>query len=437
MPEGVYERRNHNVSFLAGMQTYSAQPVFVGGNGAGDYCLRFFSISNFGDCKDMLTTSFLYTQENGKTFSTREDADVYIKLYLQNTESGQLLAEALKKAGLEDIVDMPAEKIMDYRNIPEIREKLDKLAESDPSALSMIYMYLNNIQAPLDKIQPVVEFEEEEEKSYWEAIMIPKTMPEWKKELLMEQGYENLQEQTLLRKKNKEFLPLTQLTGSWEWFDHQFGMMRFGLLWGTSLILAGIIAARSLGGSFQNQMTGMLYTQKKGRGTALYKVLSVMAVSGAVYLALSIVFALVCIWVFRLDLYWDVSLAAISTTRFPITIGGYWLFQLGVGLAAVLIMAVIFSTAMMVTRSFFAGSAISVGISLLLLGLIANVPAAQNSILLMGSPIGLYLNVGKFLQERFLFSILPHFEGVMLLIWCGISAVLAAVGFMRFRKSAL
>lgn len=100
-------------------------------------------------------------------------------------------------------------------------------------------------------------------------------------------------------------------------------------------------------------------------------------------------------------------------------------------------MAVIFSTAMMVTRSFFAGSAISVGISLLLLGLIANVPAAQNSILLMGSPIGLYLNVGKFLQERFLFSILPHFEGVMLLIWCGISAVLAAVGFMRFRKSAL
>ena len=397
----------------------------------------FFSISNFGDCKDMLTTSFLYTQENGKTFSTREDADVYIKLYLQNTESGQLLAEALKKAGLEDIVDMPAEKIMDYRNIPEIREKLDKLAESDPSALSMIYMYLNNIQAPLDKIQPVVEFEEEEEKSYWEAIMIPKTMPEWKKELLMEQGYENLQEQTLLRKKNKEFLPLTQLTGSWEWFDHQFGMMGFGLLWGTSLILAGIIAARSLGGSFQNQMTGMLYTQKKGRGTALYKVLSVMAVSGAVYLALSIVFALVCIWVFRLDLYWDVSLAAISTTRFPITIGGYWLFQLGVGLAAVLIMAVIFSTAMMVTRSFFAGSAISVGISLLLLGLIANVPAAQNSILLMGSPIGLYLNVGKFLQERFLFSILPHFEGVMLLIWCGISAVLAAVGFMRFRKSAL
>ena len=126
-----------------------------------------------------------------------------------------------------------------------------------------------------------------------------------------------------------------------------------------------------------------------------------------------------------------------TTTRFPITIGGYWLFQLGVGLAAVLIMTLVFCAAMMFTRSFFAGSAISVGVSLLLLGLIANVPAAQNSFLIMGSPIGLFLKSGQFLQERFLFSVLPHFEGVMLLIWCGSAAVLGAVGFMRFRKAAL
>ena len=123
--------------------------------------------------------------------------------------------------------------------------------------------------------------------------------------------------------------------------------------------------------------------------------------------------------------------------RFFITIGGYWLFQLGVGLAAVLIMVLIFCTAMLIAKNFYAGSAISLSVSLLLLGLIMNVPAAQNSFLIMGSPIGLFLNVGKFLQQDFLFSILPHFEGVMLLVWCGIAVVLGTVGFMRFRKAAL
>ena len=162
-----------------------------------------------------------------------------------------------------------------------------------------------------------------------------------------------------------------------------------------------------------------------------------MAVSGGVYLALSLVFTLVCIWIFRLDWYWDVSLAAMTTTRFPITVGEYWLLQLGIGLAAVLIMALIFCAAMLVTKNFYAGSAVSVGVSLLLLGLIQMVPAAQNSFLVMGSPVGLYLNVGKFLQLEFLFSILPHFEGVMLLIWCGIAVVLGTVGFMRFRKASL
>ena len=409
----------------------------------GIFVYGFFTYNNFNFSKDLLTASFLYTQENGKTFSTREDAEAYIKLYLQNTESGQLLADALEKAGLEDIVDMPVEKIMDYQNTPEIREKLDKLVESDPSSLSMIYMYLQNIQTPIQMVEPSTNeaaFEEdpEEKKAYWEGIMIPKTMSEWKKELLMEQGYENLQEQSLLGKENQQFLPFGAMSmGRRDWFDYQFGMMGFGLLWAVSLVLAGIIAARSLGGSFQNHMPGMMYTQKKGRRTALYKILSVTAMSGAVYLALSLLFTLVCIWGFRLDWYWDVSLSAMTTTRFPITVGGYWLFQLGVGLAAVLIMTLVFCTAMLFTRSFYTGSAISVGVSLLLLGLIMNVPAAQNSFLIMGSPIGLFLNVGKFLQQDFLFSILPHFEGVMLLIWFGIAAILAGLGFVRFRKAAL
>ena len=80
---------------------------------------------------------------------------------------------------------------------------------------------------------------------------------------------------------------------------------------------------------------------------------------------------------------------------------------------------------------------IHVGISLLLLGFVQMVPAVQSSFLLMGSPVGLFLQAGKFLQQDFLFSILPHFEGIMLLIWCGIAAVLGVVGFMRFRKASL
>lgn len=124
--------------------------------------------------------------------------------------------------------------------------------------------------------------------------------------------------------------------------------------------------------------------------------------------------------------------------RFAITIGGYWWFQLGVGLGAVLIMTLIFCASMILTKSFYAGSAISVGVSLLLLGVLQMMPDAQNSFLLMGSPIGLFLQAGHFLQGRFfLFSILPHFEGISLLIWGSIAAILTALGFVRFRKAAL
>ena len=100
-------------------------------------------------------------------------------------------------------------------------------------------------------------------------------------------------------------------------------------------------------------------------------------------------------------------------------------------------MALIFSAAMLLTKSFYAGSAISVGVSLLLLVIVQMVPGAQNSLLLMGSPISLFLNTGKFLQQSFLFSILPHFEGYSLLAWGGIAAVLGALGFLRFRRTAL
>ena len=203
------------------------------------------------------------------------------------------------------------------------------------------------------------------------------------------------------------------------------------------------MAARSIGGSFLNHMSGILYCSKSGRKLALRKMVSVLAISGMLYLALSLLTTLYYVYRFRLNLYWDVPLASMiqhtgpSIPRFPITVGGYWWFQLGVGLGTILIMALIFSAAMIFTKSFYAGSAISVGVSLLLLGIVQMVPAVQNSFLLMGSPIGLFLQAGKFLQEQFLFSILPHFEGISLLIWGGIAAILAALGFVRFRRAAL
>ena len=171
--------------------------------------------------------------------------------------------------------------------------------------------------------------------------------------------------------------------------------------------------------------------------------MAVLAASGGAYIVLYLLITVFYLFLFRLDLYWNVPLASMvdfdSSTipRIAITVGGYWWFQLGVGLGAVLIMALVFSAAMVLTKSFYAGSAISVGVALLLWGIVDMVPSVKNSLLLMGSPLALFMNTGKFLQESFLFSVLPHFEGYALLAWGGIAAVLGALGFLRYRRTAL
>ena len=273
-------------------------------------------------------------------------------------------------------------------------------------------------------------------------------MPKWKLDLLRD-GYERLDEridEIVKNGENHHFLPypIYMSSGNSNWFNSQFTQMSvMGFLWMFSFVLAGMAAARSLGGSLLGNMQGMVYTRKKGRRLILYKRLAVLAVSGMVYLVFYLLATALYCYFYRLDLYWDVSLASMICDgqavipRFSITVGGFWWFQLGVGLGTVLIMALIFFATITLTKNFYAGSAISVGISLLLLGLIQMVPGMQNSMLLMGSPIGLFLQAGKFLQEQFLFSILPHFEGISLLIWGGIAAVLAALGFVRFRRAAL
>ena len=78
------------------------------------------------------------------------------------------------------------------------------------------------------------------------------------------------------------------------------------------------------------------------------------------------------------------------------------------------------------------------GIALFLLLIVQMMPAMRNSLMLMSTPIGLYLNIGNFVQpQSFLFAILPHFEGLSLLIWGGFAAILAVLGFVRFRRAAL
>ena len=390
----------------------------------------------------------LYVQEYGTAF-TQDDVGTYRDIFLHKTKAGKKLQAALKEAGLP----FPTEKEMIDSNgerKTEFSKKLDVLREKD------FQNYITILQS-IRSYLGISDFAATRSNNPYSGVSMETWLMErlsyrsvplsdWKIAMLKDAvKTEEKRIQEILREKEKQYLlPLDNAADdNTYWFTFPLDLMGQGLVWAAAFVLAGIATGRSLGGSFQGNIQGMVYLGKPGRRFGLYKVLAVLAVSAAMYLFLSFLVLLGYVLLCRTDLYWNVPLSAVSDggammiSRFFITIGGYWLFQLGVGLAAVLIMAVIFCAAMLFTKNFYAGSAISVGISLLLLGLVQMMPAAQNSFLLMGSPIGLYLNVGKFLQQSFLFSILPHFEGVMLLIWFGIAAILAGLGFVRFRKAAL
>lgn len=409
----------------------------------------FFAVTRIiDDDRENYEVAHIYTQKYGPAF-TKDDVETYRDIYLHETQAGKNFQEALKEAGLpfpteEEMIDSEGERKTEFS------KKLDAFREKDfqnyITILQSIRSYLGISDfAATRSTNPYSGLSMETwlmEKLSYRSV----PLPDWKTAMLkdaVKAEEERIQE--ILREKEKQYLlPLDNATDDNKyWFTFPLDLMGQGLVWAAAFVLAGIAAGRSLGGSFQGNMQGVVYLGKPGRRFGLYKVLAVLAVSAAMYLFLSFFVLLVYVLLCRTDVYWNVPLSTVSdgggmmVSRFFITIGGYWLFQLGVGLAAVLIMALIFCAAMLVTKNFYAGSAISVGVSLLLLGIIQMVPAAQNSFLVMGSPIGLYLNVSKFLQQDFLFSILPHFEGIMLLIWCGIAAVLGVVGFMRFRKAAL
>lgn len=410
----------------------------------------FFAVTRVTEeDRENYEAAHLYVQEYGTAF-TKDDVETYRDIYLHKTQAGKKFQEALKEAGLpfpteEEMLDIRGERKTEFS------KKLESFAYQDFNSYIKIVGGIDNYLSIPNYVERFDHnpYAENSEEVPWVLDLIrnrPVPIADWKKEMLEEAAAKNEEKISAIitTKQNQHLLPLDDRTdNSRYWFTFPLDLMGQGLMWAAAFVLAGIAAGRSIGGSFQSNMQGMVYLGKSGRRLSLYKVLAVLAVSAAMYLFLSFFVLLVYVLLCRTDLYWDVPLSAVNTgdgvmlPRFFITIGGYWLFQLGVGLAAVLIMAVIFCAAMLFTKNFYAGSAISVGVSLLLLGLIQMVPAAQNSFLVMGSPIGLFLNVGKFLQQGFLFSILPHFEGVMLLIWCGIAAVLGVVGFMRFRKASL
>lgn len=86
-------------------------------------------------------------------------------------------------------------------------------------------------------------------------------------------------------KENQHLLPLDDRTdNSRYWFTFPLDLMGQGLMWAAAFVLAGIAAGRSIGGSFQSNMQGMVYLGKSGRRLSLYKVLAVLAVSAAMYL---------------------------------------------------------------------------------------------------------------------------------------------------------
>lgn len=395
--------------------------------------------------------SYEFTQEHGYSF-TEEDAVAYVKYYLVKSEEGKEIQEDVKEAGLDTIT---AEEVSAYYNgePTKFNEKLQEMSEGKTSEEEKAYWNILSYMDILSSALGITKVNSLDPEFYdmkeWGKNMLEQTsFPKWKEELLLD-GYARLDERVEEIKKNGEnhqMLPIG-LSGrdNSEWFHFQFATNGpLGLLWGVCFVLAGMAAARSLGGSLMGNIQGMVYTGKTGRRLVWRKLLAVLAISASAYIILYLLMTVLCVCLFRLDLYWNVPLASMvyygnsTIPRFAITIGGYWWFQLGVGLGAVLIMALIFCASMLLTKSFYAGSAISVGVSLLLLGMIQMVPGVQNSLFLTGSPVGLFLQAGHFLQERlFRFSILPHFEGISLLVWGSIAAILAALGFVRFRKTAL
>lgn len=415
--------------------------------------LDYLKSGSIGD----ISISYEFTEKYGTSF-TEKDAEKFVKYYMTETEAGKELVRNIEKdSGLEAL--SPEEVIDAYRDgsetparIEAVLQKMEEEGRDEEAEYSNISYSLDVLQRPLEMAEANSLDPEKYNTKKWGKSWLEeygKDFPEWKQELILD-GYDRLGERVEEIRKNGEnhqMLPMViNSYGNREWFSFQFGASSaMSVLWVFAFVLAGVAAARSLGGSLMNHMQGMVYTCKRGRKLVWRKILAVLIVSGGSYILFYLLITAFYISLFRLDLYWNVPLASMVdymdsiVPRIAVTVGGYWWFQLGVGLGTVVIMALFFSAIMVLTKNFYGGSAISVAVPLFLIMAIFMEPyAARSSLLMMSNPVGLYYNAGSFLQpQTFLFSILPHFEGISLLIWGGFAAILAALGFVRFRKAAL
>lgn len=336
----------------------------------------YFKAVNISD----ISISYAFTEKYGTSF-TEKDAEKFVKYYMTETEEGKELVQNIQKdSGLEAI--SPEEVIDAYRDGSEIPgrmeavlQKMEEDGRDEEAEYSNILYYLDILQRPLElaeinSLNPESCNAKEWGKGWLEES--GKDFPKWKQDLILD-GYDRLEERVEEIRKNGEnhqMLPMIMSSyGNREWFSFQFaGGSAMAVLWVFAFVLAGIAAARSLGGSFMNHMQGMLYTCKNGRRLVWRKILSVLAVSGSAYVLLYLLVTVFYIPLFRLDLYWNVPLASMVdymdsiVPRTAITVGGYWWFQLGVGLGAVVIMALFFSALMVLTKNFYAGSAVSIGV---------------------------------------------------------------------------
>ena len=383
-----------------------------------------------------------YVEEHGAVYD-RSDGRIYEEYYLRETEEGRRAVEIMKELGYSQPTEAEFLEV-DAMPYEELEEKLgeEKLWELQEVLRQFAMVFQFYFAQPV----PQADGQQAAENGIYRLENYGSTetakLPQWKKDLLF-WGGEQLEARYAdvdLEKERNWLVPAFQISSGFEWLNSltnsNYGM---GFLMAVGMVLAGMVAARSLGGSFLEGRENLLYSTKSGRKLVFSKLAaSVLAVS-VLHLLLNGIFLAVMVPAFRVDLYWNVPvIAGAGIIRFPTTVGGYLLFLVGVGLGCTVVMCLLFCGFMIGAKNFFGGSALCVGVSLVLAAVILFLPAVQTSLFLMGSPIGLFTGSSRLLGSDFPFSfLLPHFEGISLLIWGLLASLVAGAGFLRFRKAAL
>lgn len=383
-----------------------------------------------------------YVEEHGAVYD-RSDGRIYEEYYLRETEEGRRAVEIMKELGYSQPTEAEFLEV-DAMPYEELEEKLgeEKLWELQEVLRQFAMVFQFYFAQPV----PQADGQQAAENGIYRLENYGSTetakLPQWKKDLLF-WGGEQLEARYAdvdLEKERNWLVPCFSVSSGFEWLNSltnsNYGM---GFLMAVGMVLAGMVAARSLGGSFLEGRENLLYSTKSGRKLVFSKLAASLLAVSVLYLLLTAIFLAVMVPAFRVDLYWDVPvIAGAGIIRFPTTVGGYLLFLIGVGLGCTVVMCLLFCGFMIGAKNFFGGSALCVGVSLVLAAVILFLPAVQTSLFLMGSPIGLFTGSSRLLGSDFPFSfLLPHFEGISLLIWGLLASLVVGAGFLRFRKAAL